>query len=686
MKQSTFILALFFIGMISAIFNTIQDVCQKSTEKFTLYKNKEVIDFNVGYQFQKGIYVGNGAFGEVRAVLFGFNGIEKVGIKRVLRSKINLPEFDVLATFSPLGVGPTFYGCQYDTNYVFVVQTLLYKDLDSLFIVTKLKALKNSQFLERMKEIFVDLRTMWNKNYIHNDLKGANIMIDENLSKLTLIDFGLATLANQRLRTRGTPMYMSPRKWTADLKMPIPLDDIYSIGIMIAVLLGRDGEQSMQVSVPYGEKIIEITKRCFKGEFDASCTYVYKENSKKILTEANFGNYHRSPELRKKETINFTTFVAMIVGFKDFPFNYDDCIFILERLISHFQKIESAGIDNYISTEDLSLYTDPNDLIDRFRFGRKYQMIKSDNVDVYEMDVQEANTIEAERLEKLAEVERLRLEQEKLEQELKEKREQQKKETEEAEIRRRNEIKILNEQARIKKEEEQKVEREREHQAFLKRKKEVADRQQAFEKIKNQAHLDFKKIVQSEKMETQQDDESRQNRRNNLSLKTDEKKTQDQFLKPPTNALSVFQRLAPAKRIYHNQPKIQASGIKNWGLPPKHKTLRQALDEAKLCRQNLQELDNVLFTVNPSGPPTFLIPAELSDDDLKAYRARMGKQLSEYYTQIAKNAPIKKTVYVHEIPMMGFRQAKVDRRVVNIPSRANQRVGPINVNTPKQYI
>lgn len=355
---------LLFFGGLSAKFSRIDQVCQPLSPKFTFYGSTNPVDFHLEDAYNKGIMVGKGGFGEVHKSLFGHANIPEVAIKHIRNQNDVLDEFDVLTKFSPMNVGPKFFGCQYNSGSIFIAQTLLYKDLNDRSTVLRLKKLPNSQFLERIKEVIESLKIMWDNNYVHMDIKEHNIMTNKDLSKFYLIDFGLAQSKNDYMAMAGTPLYMPPSKWERRLTKPLPKDDLYSLALAIGVLEAFGKRELLtQYDMPNGYRLM-IGQSCFTSQLTSSCQQLIKRKVIGFLQKANFGEYHRSSRLRLPSTINFTTLVAMMINYFDYPFDFAQTVSILDRLIKEFKALEAAGVT--VTKPKTSDFVDPEDRPDTY--------------------------------------------------------------------------------------------------------------------------------------------------------------------------------------------------------------------------------------------------------------------------------------------------------------------------------
>jgi len=207
------------------------------------------------------------------------------------------------------------------------------------------------------------------------------------------------------LLCQGSPLYFSPRKWRRGRKAILPKDDLYSIAMMVGQLLAPNGYQDVSKDVSANNQIYYITNVCFSMNFNSNCQVVFKTNIRNVLEIANYGNYHRSEQLRTKERINFTTLVAMLLGYDEYKFNYKETIEILNRLIAKFKKYEAEGPGKYVKeVRDARIYQDVGDFPDEYIFGRKYPHIPVEDEKMFETEYSRALKLEEQEAKKKDEI------------------------------------------------------------------------------------------------------------------------------------------------------------------------------------------------------------------------------------------------------------------------------------------
>lgn len=96
------------------------------------------------------------------------------------------------------------------------------------------------------EQVLPAMNSAHRKNLIHRDLKPANIMVVDDGGvddlRFKIMDFGTSaqidatdTLANQTMKSAGTPMFMAPEQVTNAISSP--KSDLYSIGVILFQML-----------------------------------------------------------------------------------------------------------------------------------------------------------------------------------------------------------------------------------------------------------------------------------------------------------------------------------------------------------------------------------------------------------------------------------------------------------------
>ena len=99
--------------------------------------------------------------------------------------------------------------------------------------------LKLKTALDTAIQVARGLQAAHSKDIVHRDIKPSNIMVGDD-GQVTIMDFGLAKLANRSTLTRGgsvlgTPAYMSPEQARGELTDC--RTDIWSLGVVLYEML-----------------------------------------------------------------------------------------------------------------------------------------------------------------------------------------------------------------------------------------------------------------------------------------------------------------------------------------------------------------------------------------------------------------------------------------------------------------
>lgn len=319
------------------IYQKLSEVCTQQGEGFPLqfvqlYPEKVVFDWDVIQAFKEGRFLGAGSFGQVRKVDYYVNGVDhkRIALKYVKIQSADdrdqmLVEISALKAFSASKYAPVLYGCATEGSArVFLAQTFLDHNLEQTSFTSAVKFQTCRESLGLYLEMFKGIRDLWSVGFVHNDIKPANMMTDENNEHVYLIDFGLAQLNTDRNAKMGTPIFMSPAKFTSRGTVK-PKDDFYSIALSISVIEAPRGMDD--IFSYYGRP---MPSSCFSRGPTKECRDIMKNNAVKVLKAAGYG-----PLLTgtiTKEKINFTTLISQMIDYTNFSFTAQEIIDIIERL------------------------------------------------------------------------------------------------------------------------------------------------------------------------------------------------------------------------------------------------------------------------------------------------------------------------------------------------------------------
>lgn len=193
------------------------------------------IEFNLKSQN----FIGEGSFGQVYVI----NWAEHIAAVKRIRLDTNNPyqlgvlEKEIMVSFdiNGLRIAPTLFACLETDEYIYVIQELMYNDLDSKEVKETLRKYSRVERLRKYKELAMKYHTLHRQQITHQDIKPANIMAtDKDATEFRIIDFGLSQYLGNYVGG-GTYTFN-----TVDKNKGYPLancyHDIYALAISLVIL------------------------------------------------------------------------------------------------------------------------------------------------------------------------------------------------------------------------------------------------------------------------------------------------------------------------------------------------------------------------------------------------------------------------------------------------------------------
>ena len=214
--------------------NDEYEIKRAAKRRVTQSKNK---DIRKSYEFIS--MLGTGTFGKVRLyrdknykdLLFAIKTLKKEGIPQyqfnLLKSEVN-----ILSNLDHPNIVKYFGTCEDEFFIHIVMEYLKGHDLDKIISLKNYTGFDEKNMCLIIQQLLKALAFIHSKNIIHRDIKPENVLFSNkrNYSSLKLIDFGLATFAQQDNKSVGTPFYMAPE--TIDGHSTFE-SDIWSVGVIV---------------------------------------------------------------------------------------------------------------------------------------------------------------------------------------------------------------------------------------------------------------------------------------------------------------------------------------------------------------------------------------------------------------------------------------------------------------------
>lgn len=156
-----------------------------------------------------------------------------------------MEEAEIVAALNHPNIIPIFEIGEESDVYYQVIQLVIGYDIDVLISKAKKHPVPSKRLIpiKRTLGIVIDvldgLGYAHEEEVVHQDIKPANILIEERSSRPLIVDFGIAKTAETEFRSQGiisgTPIYISPEQ--AAGKETDGRADIYSMGVLMIKML-----------------------------------------------------------------------------------------------------------------------------------------------------------------------------------------------------------------------------------------------------------------------------------------------------------------------------------------------------------------------------------------------------------------------------------------------------------------
>lgn len=242
--------------------------------------------------FRTGAFLGKGSFGEVRKISWvpvaepgahlpgDLASSTHAAAKKVAvpydRFEIMVQETEIkhMTELKGTGASVEYFGCMEGRANLFLVQEMLFKDLDSGTVASGIKGMRSGERLAIYKQLANKFKVMHDHSITHQDIKPANIMAkDSGLKDYRIIDLGLSVKVGGSV-LGGTPLYNSPDKIRSSPRAST-FHDVWALSLTFAALEGSED------SLFRG-----ITASCVKLNFDYTCISTLKRNINSDLTRS----------------------------------------------------------------------------------------------------------------------------------------------------------------------------------------------------------------------------------------------------------------------------------------------------------------------------------------------------------------------------------------------------------------
>lgn len=326
-------------------YTSMEQACGKFLETFVSEHDNQSYQWNVIQSFDDSItLLSNDKFGYVKQakspfcenktflqtyVSCIFKGV--VAIKQTKYNDRLLQEINTLKYLSETKRFPTYYGCFYidESKTAYIVLEKTSASFANLNFLDEFLSWPVKNRIAMYSQLFDLVLEFWEHGLIHNNIQPSNIVLDENLKKPYIIDYGTIQYPWEKPQKIGSPKYFSPTKWREESKFR-DIDDAYSLAVSILQM-----EVNGILSHLFRFKDIQIlVKNCNieeKGYHDKCRKLLYK-NGKELLETWNFGKTKLNIGKMNEEDINFTSLLLSLIEFDNHPFDLKTTCRIMKKI------------------------------------------------------------------------------------------------------------------------------------------------------------------------------------------------------------------------------------------------------------------------------------------------------------------------------------------------------------------
>lgn len=236
----------------------------KNKKKLEKKIQKKIVNYDYGLDENSVKILGAGAFGVVFLIV---HSKKHYAIKAVDSNDTSVKnEIKALKKLR--------HGNIISLNFAFCHENTCYLVMPVMALSLEKFRKKNKQIVvgqQKSKELFLKILSgiifLHQKEYVHNDIKLANILVSENLDDVRIADFGLVSKRGRLIGRRGTCSYLPPEKLSLQSGQKIYSEfwhDLYSFGILIFKFFADQESSVLSDDQKNEDQVIE-------GLVNASC-------------------------------------------------------------------------------------------------------------------------------------------------------------------------------------------------------------------------------------------------------------------------------------------------------------------------------------------------------------------------------------------------------------------------------